>query len=72
MEMLTKCFTMFNQYINAMLSVAMILHYIIIVSCLQHVNMLTLLMYALCYEVAFCLDHLGLILMPMNLNLGYI
>ena len=23
----------------------------------------------LCYQVAFCIDHLGLILMPMNLNL---
>ena len=43
----------------------------IFVSCLQHAIILTLLMYmSLCYKVAFCIDHIGLILMPMNLNLN--
>ena len=42
-------------------------------SCSQFAIILTLLMHMLlCYKVAFCIDHIGLILMPMNLNLNEI
>ena len=40
-------------------------------SCSQVAIILTLLMHILlCYKVAFCFDHIGLILMLMNLNLN--
>jgi len=40
-------------------------------SCSQVAIILTLLMHMLlCYKVAFCIDHIVLILMPMNLNLN--
>ena len=58
-------------YFDAMPLVAMYSCCSIFVSCLQHAIILTLLMYMLlCYKVAFCLDHICLILMPMNLNLN--
>ena len=71
---------MFNLYLYDMLLFAMFLHCTIIASCLQHVNMLFLLTcmpcfspsHNLCYEVACCIDHNGLILMSMYQNLNVI
>ena len=63
------CFVYFDE----IPLVAMFICCSLSLSCYQVAIILTLLMYMLlCYKVAFCIDHLGLILMLMNLNLNYI
>ena len=58
-------------YFDAMPLVAMFTCCSLSLSCSQVAIILTLLMYMLlCYKVAFCIEHIGLILMPMNLNLN--
>ena len=57
-------------YFDAMPLVAMFTCRSLSLSCSQVAIILTLLMHMLlCYKVAFCIGHIGLILMPMNLNL---
>ena len=64
-------FALCYVYFDAMPLVAVYSCCSIFVSCLQHAIILTLLMFMLlCYRVAFCIDHIGLILSPMNLNLN--
>ena len=64
-------FALCYVYFDSMPLVAMYSCCSIFVSCLQHAIILTLFMYMiLCYKVALCIDHIGLILMPMNLNLN--
>ena len=60
-------------YFDVMPLVAMFTCCSLSLSYSQVAIILTLLMYIpLCYKVAFCIDHIGLILMPMNLNLNNI
>ena len=64
-------FALCYVFFDSMPLVAMYSCCSIFVSCPQHAIILTLLMYMLlCYKVAFCIDHIGLTLMPMNLNLN--
>ena len=64
-------FSLWYVYIDAMLMVSMFTFCSLSLSCSQVAIILTLLMHMLlCYKVAFCIDHIGLILMPMNLNLN--
>ena len=58
-------------YIDSMPLVAKFTCCSLSLSCSQVAIILTLLMHMLlCYKVAFCIDHIGLILMHMNLNLN--
>ena len=56
-------------YFDAMPLVAMFTCCSLSLSCSQVAIIVTLLMHMLlCYKVAYCIDHIGLILMPMNLK----
>ena len=64
-------FSICYVYFDAMPLVAMFTCRSLSLSCSQVAIILTLLMHMLlCYKVAFCIDRINLILMPMNLNLN--
>ena len=66
-------FSLCYVYFDSMPLVAMFTCCSLSLSCSQVAIILTLLMHMLlCYKVAFCIDHIGLILMSMNLNLNNI